>query len=642
MVINDLYRFWLDLPGKGITQVYPFNSQMEWVDKKKSGYRFYQRTLKNSLILKDAPKDNNYGFTYLMDMERQGMTCEQVDVIIDKWCDCNETWTEGFYNGYLRLNAGEWDVSTCTVTIPVIVNDIYACLTSSWENEVNMFDYGDEPVQISPFIGVIQKVTCTSDAIYQAWNPAISIPAASQQMVTYFWSHFQTDCLEDIVPGSQNAPWTLIKHTFITKFYFLPDPFNPGQTNLNILHAITLIRSEWAREFVAGPTQPPGTGWYAATGGWARGVNVVLGPVYDHTTTEGVAALEEEWAGVDSGSDFPFNIGILSKWIIVGEDANGNSTFTNGKELGPVLEDLLSPCGLTVVSNFYNINPDGSAPDNEFYTNAETDFHGIILYQISDIARIDETQSATIAIIRLKKLLDALKIIGNADVDIDGTTLRIEHLSYWPEVVQMDLTLPEFYYLIEQKWKYTYDEESQPKYEIVAWDSETDGKGNDFDGYPIEYDNVCVNNQDDKIDKTYIAEGFLSNILKIIGNEEYFDDTERIVMVSTTDLVINSAVQPISGLEKLNGNLAMGYLIPRYYTYGRPFKEGSINKVLTPFYSLIRNRLQAPITIPFQCDDYLNNYNPSHMIKTQLGACQIHEASYTDPDQTLEVKLRGK
>lgn len=637
MAINDLYRFWLDLPGKGITQVLPFNSQLKWVDKHKTGYRFYQRTLETALILKDVPLDNIYDFTGLMDMERQGMTCTKVPISIDAYCDCDETWHEGFYTGYLKLNAGEWNVSECTVTIPIVVQDKFTCLTESWSNEINLYDYGDDPVQASPFVGVIQRKECFCDI--NVIIPNLPGLTNADFLVSYLiiqgFNHLCSECL------TENATWAKIEHCGYTSWPLFG-------TNANYpIH----LKTSYAREFVAGASIPDGIGWIAVSGGYARPVPISDGAYLSNSTVSAGGP----WAIAMSTENFTnptpdflqyLYIGFHKTWNIIGVDINGNSTFANGKEIGPVLDDMLAPCGITVVSNFLNINPDGTNPDNDYYTRAPEDFHGLLLYQISDIARIDETQSATIALVKLKEILDAVKVYGNLDIDIDGTVLRIEHLSYWPNTVAMDLTTDEFLYLIKSKWKYTYDQESQPKTETIAHGVETDGRGNDFDGYPIEYDNACVNDTDKSGDKTYQATNFVTNLEKIVGNEDYFDDTQTIVLVATKKIsgknVIQSALQPISGAIKLNGNLALGYLLPRYYDYGRPFKEGNINKNLTPFFTLLRNRLQAPITIPMDCNDYMNNYDPSGLIKTQLGACEIDTATYTVPDKQMEFKLRAK
>ncbi|HEY3387543.1 MAG TPA: hypothetical protein VGK46_13595 [Saprospiraceae bacterium] len=609
-------------------QCYPFNSQLKWVDKRKTGYRFYQRTLETKLILKDDPKNGITDFTSLFNLERQGLTCTKVPISIDKYCDCDESWTTGFYNGYIRLNACDWNVSECTVDVPIVVQDPYTCMTTSWESKVNMFDYGDPVVTTSPFYGVLQYIQC-EDTHEISWQPPVPISQQKAACLDYFTSNNVDNCIDPL------NGWTTKKKTFVADQQLdLNEGLFDGPPEVTM--AMTL-RQEYVREFSADVSMPPGPGWLAVTGGWARTVNVISGPEMTSETPEGLQALVDEW-----GSGYDIDFGLIFTNNIIGMDNAGNSNLSNGKELGPLVESLLEPCGITVISNFYNINPDGTNPDNEYYDNAAVDFSAIVLYQITDIARLDESQSATGAAITLKGLLDAMKIAGNCDIQLDGTVLRIEHLSYWPTTVNIDLTQSEFLYLIEDKWKYTYDEQSQPKEEKIGWDSETDGYGNDFDGYPIEYFNDCVNEVENKQPRVLLANGYLTNIRFIAGNEDYYDTTDIIVMVSTTNLIVNSATQPISGNYVLNGNLAMGYLLPRYYDYGRPFKIGHINQVSTPMYSLFRLRLQAPITIPFSCDNYLNEFDPAGLVKTQLGACEIETATYTDPDATMEFKLRGK
>ena len=623
-----MYRFYLDIPGQGVIQFFPFNAQLKWVWKRKTGYRFYQLNLESKLIFKDDPASSIYDFTNLYNLERQGLTCTKVPITIDKYCDCDNTWTTGYYTGYIRLNQCDWDVSDCTVDAQITVQDNYTCLTSSWQNDVNMFDYGDPVVETSPFYGIIQYEQCQYSH-NMSWQPPI--PMAQQQAAirTYFWNNPADDCI------TTGEGWTMVKHTFSADSTVdLNEGLFDGPPEFSW---VISIRTQYAREFSADVAMPPGPGWIAVAGGWARPVNISTGPLYDTTTTEGVDALLTEW-----GAGYDTDYGILAFFTILGQDAQGNSTLGNGKELGPLLSDLVSACGLTIVSDFLNINPDNTHPANEYYDNAVEDAQGIVLYQISDLARIDETQSATVAIMQLKKLFDALKIAFNLDIEIiDDTTVRIEHPSYWPNTVNLDLTQAEFLMFIENKWKYTYDEQSQPKNEIIGWDQITDGKGNDFDGYPIEYDNDCVNDVENKTDKALLADGYLSNMRFIVGNEDFYDTTDIIVMVSTTDLVINSATQPISGRYVLNGNLAMGYLIPRYYPYGRPFKEGKINTVSTPMFAILRNRLQAPIVIPFSCDN-LAQFDPAGLVKTQLGACEIETATYTDPENQMEFKLRAK
>jgi hypothetical protein len=491
-----------------------------------------------------------------------------------------------------------------------------------------MFDYGDPTVTTSPFYGVLQYEECQATKSF-AWQPPVPLAQQKATVLAYFDSQNFNDCID------ANSGWTTCRKTFVADQQIdLNEGLFDGQPEMS-MHMT--IRHQYVREFSADIAEPPGAGWVAVTGGWAREVNAISGDMLFNDTDEGLAALVAVW-----GTGYDIDYGGIFTNNIIGLDATGNSNLSNGKELGPLLESLLEPCGLTVISNFYNINPDATNPDNDYYTNAAVDFPAIVLYQITDLARLDESESATTALMKVKQLLDALKIVGNCDCEIDGTVLRIEHLSYWPTTVNIDLTQAEFLQYIEDKWKYTYDEQSQPKEEIIGWDSDTDGRGNDFDGYPITYFNDCVNDVENKQPKVYKATGYLSNLRFIAGNEDYYDTTNILVMVSTTNLVINSATQPISHNYVLNGNLAMGYLLPRYYDYGRPFKMGHINNVNTPMFTILRNRLQAPIIIPFDCNDYLNNFDPAGLVKTQLGACEIETATYTDPDATMEFKLRGK
>jgi hypothetical protein len=205
----------------------------------------------------------------------------------------------------------------------------------------------------------------------------------------------------------------------------------------------------------------------------------------------------------------------------------------------------------------------------------------------------------------------------------------------------MDLTQLEFLKWIEGKWKYTYDQAKLPKREDYKWGVESDKAGGDFDGWPIEYDNNCVNDNDEPVIEEVIAQQFITNVFFVINNEDFFD-SDTLLLVSTTEGVVNFAVQPISGKNKMNGNMALGYLIPRYHTHSRPFKTGFINKNETTFYRSLRQKIQEPISFPMQCDDYMNNYSPAGLIKTQLGAGEIDKATYTEPAGKMTVTLRHK
>lgn len=598
--IADGHRFFLDIPSLGLVQAYPQNSELEWEIAKKKGYRFYQKTLVSKLKFIDAPSLGIHDFTKLANLERQGKTCERVNIIIDSYCDCDNTWTIGDYKGYLRLSqAGLWNFSECTVDLPVIVDDAYTCLTSNWEKEINLFDFGDPVIPVNTFIGVIQVKECRKTITFIEDGNYIGDP--------------QTDYATGCISAAPET-WSHIFHA------------GCGDLGTGFMQ----IATRWAREFVAGGPMPSGPGWIAVTGGWARPVPIALAASYPYD-------FEELFGGHDCGLAFTFI------WDIIGTDINGDPIqFTSGKELGPILEDWFQEtCGLTFVSDFLNINPDDTHPDNEYYDRAPVDAWGLVLIQITDVARLDETQSATKMLAKIKQVIDVLKIMFNMDIEITGLTARMEHLSYWPDLVMMDLTLPQFIDLIYGKWAYNYDQEKLPVRENFGWSSLSDKKGGDFDGFPIEYENNCVLDREDNVEENFRTDKFMTNVSFVLGNEDFFD-SEEIMILATSGGVLSSALQPISNKVKLNGNLAFGYLHPRYWNWGRPFLEGLMNRNLTTFFSMIRQRIGVPFTIQMTCLDFRDNFNAQGLIKTQMGAGAIEKAKWVEPQEELTLNLKYK
>lgn len=634
LTIRDLYRFWIDLPGVGLVQFYPQNASLKWVDALKTGYRFHQRTLDDKLVFMDIPGDGINDFTKLYNLERMGMTCEKVNIFVDEYCPCDSTWTVNFYKGYLRLSQGDWNVSRCRASIPVVVQDAYTCVTTRWTKEDNFFNFGDPPIEVTPLVGVVQFEACKSNGEH-TWNhiPPIEEVKAWLRQKQWELSSYQTQCLPDLINPPSNHPWTLLGQGIIADIHLIPaDIFHPHDR----LRLSYTIRSRWAREFFAGPTAPPGT-WYPATGGWQRPLYITNGPVWDYNTPEGHQAIANYFNNDD------WDIGYLSEFLLVGLDGSGNTILTNGKELGPILEDWFALCGLTVVSNFYNINPDGSNPSNKYYDNAAVDAVGLVLFQVTDLARLDELQSATKMEAAMKEAIDTLKWMFNTDITIDGTVVRFEHLSYFSRIVTLDLTLPDFVKWIKGAWAYTYDEATLPLRENFKFSRPTDYEGGDFDGYPIEYNNACVNDRDDQPETTFATTKFLTNLKNIFGNPDLYDSKEIVIVATDGNGTVLFADQPISGHAAINGNLALGYLLDRYHDYARPFKRGIINKKPErPFYATIEQRKQVPFTIPFQCDDYLHNFDPSGKVKTQLGAGLITKATREVPVNSLTLELKHK
>lgn len=649
--IAESYRVNVDIPGLGVVLMHPANNEFKWSWKQKKGYRFYQLVLETKLIFVDAPSQGLFDFTKLANLDRSGMTCERVNVSFDRYCECDNTWSNGFYRGYLKLSqANQWDFELCQVELPVVVDDGYGCLTSNWTKDFNMLEYGDPAEAISPFIGVVQIKQCESDFYEKTWKP----PFPSQEVIRAFvrqhwYTHYQIQCLDDVIPPS-NHPWTILKHTYYFQLWITPGDLFHGPR----MHGRWKIRSKWAREFYAGVVMPPGLLWEPCTGGFHRPVAIANDGVFKWSDPAGQEVLKQEWPNIDGINDSE-----MWRFKVVGLDGNGNSTLTNGKSMGPVIQDWLDRIcpGITLVSNFYNINPDGSNPVNDYYQRRTEDFDEIFLFQITDVARLDESVSATKALLKLKELIDTLNVPHNIDLELnsDGTILRLEHKSYWSSNVGQDLTLPNRLdangrHVLEGTFKYDYDNETQPNKETFGWSQETDKEGGDFDGYPIEYKNACVDDRDEEQVGGFRSNKFLTNIAFVTGNPDFFDSKE-ILMVATRNGIVEFKEMPdtpgdtygsFGPVYRLNGALALKYCLPRYHDYARPFKRGFINKIEVDLFAQLRQKKQVPISFNLSCLDYRDNFKATEYIKTQLGAGQIEAADWIEPAEQMTVILKHK
>lgn len=596
MTISDKYRFFIELPGIGFKQVFPKNGELQWQDKKQREFNVYQRTLETTLIFEDRPSAGIMDFTPLANMEREDLTCHKIRMTVDKYCDCDNTWQQGWWRGFLRLSDGDWNFSTCQVRIKPEPDDKLTCLVEDWENLINLFDYGAPPQTISPFVGAIQKKCCTKTGTNL--------------------TGYATQCLTDV------ATWAVVDHGVCVP------AFGAQQT----------MKTCFAREYVVGGSMPVGDGWIQVEGtNWARPVPTDLVAIYNMFTPEGIQAILQFFGGICTEGSF------LYHYQIAGVQDDGSTEFPNAKDLSSVLSGIVSslPCGLTLVSNFLNINPDGTAPANKYYTQAAIDAHDIRLLDSSDVAVTGESQSATKMETTLKDVLEGLIVMFNLDMTIDGNNLRLEHKSYFtgnPAVFRLNLTEPEFVKWIQDKWQYQYKTENHPKFERFQWAQPTGGDGTEFDGYPISYDNICVNFRREPVEKVFRSEIFMSNIAAIVGDEDYFD-SELIVIVSMYGGAMSIKQRLTGSGFALNGAFAFTYLLKNYYDYDRPFREGYINKILTPMYHQQKNRKQVKIAIPFDCDDYQNEFDVRHPVRTQMGWGEIEDARYLEPEQILELTL---
>jgi hypothetical protein len=131
-------------------------------------------------------------------------------------------------------------------------------------------------------------------------------------------------------------------------------------------------------------------------------------------------------------------------WRCPGTDEAGgvNGALSTGRDFSDVLAEVFGICGLNVVSDFFNINPDATAPSNAAYDYATLYYQLMTVHQKSDVKRPYNSDPAKEKAYDIKPadLLNDLRILFNVYGKITGNEMRLEHISYFTETADLDLT----------------------------------------------------------------------------------------------------------------------------------------------------------------------------------------------------------
>jgi hypothetical protein len=377
------------------------------------------------------------------------------------------------------------------------------------------------------------------------------------------------------------------------------------------------IETTWVRENAGTGTQPPGAGWINDGGDWVRAVptkRVVFSEIPTELTIE-----QYEVIGFNADEE-PF-------------------VMDNGVSLENVI-DLLNPCaGTTVVSNFFSINADGSNPSNDAYTEAQSNFDNLHIWQKTDAKNPEASENATGGDMSWKDLVDLFANAFQVYAVIDGGTLRIEHISYYENNANgLDLTSSQYAKYLRGTRSYSYDISEQPIREKFEW---MDKMSVDFSGLPIEYDNSCT--QRENIDEKVFAAGrFSTDIEYIQGNPDGIANDgffiAQIEDFSGTNYIPSVTISTTSN-SKFNGLLSFPYLHEYFWRHHRPFPEGDLNGSTVSFLSTIRTKAQATITAVICCGD-LSSFDPEELIQTDFGWGELIEGRFKAKGNIFELDIK--
>lgn len=511
-------------------------------------------------------------YQYFLGIEQSAARCEAALITIYLNCDSG---AEVFYSGLIDLNKGNWRLSRCQVFLQVEENNDLKCFKKAWVKEYNLFSLGIIKQTVNYFFGTLQEEVCLD---------VFDVPT----------NVLQTGCLP--TPGDPEADgYTLKKHRVINS---LPD---------------WITETTWVREFVNLGSPPPGDGWIDLGGGdYARPPTT-----YFESFTGDISAAFE------------------TVYTVLGEDV---SSIDNAFLLNNVIEALFTnalnntECELlTIVSNFFGLNPDATEPTNSAYTNAAESLQSVVLWQKSDVINYDASNNASKAITSLKSIFENLKNRFNLEIGLSAGTVRIEHISYFEQANGMNFENDSD---LAGTNNYTYKADTLPyREEFKSMDTK---ESIDFQGQPIEYEfcngEALITRQTDQMS---------ADIAEMIAFPDDFS-LEGFAIAncfeSGGDYYFVNEIGAITGDLKLNGHLAWSNLIPTYWVYNRPLPSGDVNGNLTEFETTERikeTEFEAFLPCPSALD-----FDPTKNIKCLLGWGEIISANLSFPSCKFEVKLK--
>lgn len=282
--------------------------------------------------------------------------------------------------------------------------------------------------------------------------------------------------------------------------------------------------------------------------------------------------------------------------------------FKDGVLFRDMIEYLISltDCGLTVESDFFNINPPGLNPDNSAYQKALQDLQQLVVFQKSDIKRFDSTNRSAKPSwnTKIKEVFADLFILFKVKAQIQGSILRLEHISFYEAQEGNDYT-NEYYLKQLQR-----DNSDTPRLTRFYFRDEKCSEY--FRGFPIEI--YCGEGEAEKR-----CTQFYTDLLFAIetDNAESVADEGWFLMATEFD---GTNYQVLTD----NRPLSFTQLHANYHTYDMA-GIGTINGVEVVPESLTKTRKQPEFKVKKCCDD---TFDPNNYITTSLGQGKIDNADW--------------
>lgn len=590
---QEIYRIYLkDRFGEILISPLDFiGTGIKWSDASEDALRDYELEFDGGLTLV------NDAYNRLLRIEKSVYRCTEQYLRIERLCTNNGTNTyKEIYKGVILLNNCSWDLVNCTVEVKFKKDTEYKCLEDSSREKVN----------------IISALNAVEVDIYQK--------GVKLEFVECSGTVFDD--------GAFNLPFCG-EGTASEGFYSVMESrqmFKPptGNTEGGMDDWVYQYYVKWAREVITLPCDVvPDFGWtkvrdcYNNLQTWARFpslVNCTHENEYDdQTKVETIRTKCESMISRES------------------------TVLRNGQTLENVLKRLItSPCGFTIKSNFFQINPT-EISDINYVTEQPSTTNHVIIFQKSDVKRPLDINSATKGETNFDDFMEMLYFLFNVVYRLENGVLEIEHVSFFNKDKGFDLTEQKYNDYTTEVLKYSYKNDEIPASE--NWKMK-EGSPGGFSEQLITYPSNCV--VDRTITKDYLLDEFMTDVNYCFNNpssDSSVVEDKGFVVVSARfadgRYYINGQ-QADSAVRATNGVFSMADLVRKFHFYERPLLNGQMSGQFVEFKSTKPIKKGEPLSIPLCCG---MEFNPNNYIVTKLGNGIVENARFDFDSQMLDLEL---
>lgn len=514
------------------------------------------------------------------------------------------------YTGNMYLNDGEWDIDRCIVKIKFRTVTIDQCIEDAKNDVIDLGRGIDPDYRYTTYIMGFE-----AQIEFRSFAKNYNYPIRPTSV-------YKDDFWDDGSYEPQQRGWDIVRN-------YYEETYDYGTFNFTG----SKRQSTWGR-YVTTSATPLEFPWINIGGNqYAKPLGT-----YDCVIREWRDAIVQGYTNKFEKQ---------CRYLGDGNEDGKPQRYRNGLRLRMALPNLLSQiCGLTVKSDFFQINTGPSNPPN-YVTGETSQVDNIMVYQKRDIKFPNSSQLSTRMETTFEKFIGALCEYFNLKWEINEEgDFRIEHVSWFAKQQGMDLTAPQYAKYVSGKHKYSYETGELPERE--KWVISEEPSYGDFMGTPIVYKSGCVTDGKNKeqtytIQDVYTDAQYITEVSKTDG-EKVSDSGVVLIAAARAPIVIDGgdvvypilSEEPILGGNTINNTLSLAHLMDKYHRHNRPLKRGMMNLRNTSFETTKKVKKGVTITIPFCWDE---DFDPNDLIKTMMGDGEVDSAKFRFADMMLELNL---